>query len=218
LLRIVVFISGRGSHLKNLIDAQTQGCFKIVGVISDKPEARGLNFAHQANIPIFSKPRSDFPNLTSHKAALYQAAEAFSPDLIALAGFMQIISPDFVERHLGKIVNIHPSLLPALPGLHTHERAIQEKVSQHGCTVHFVDSGVDTGAIIAQAALTVKQNEAVEKLSARVLILEHKLYSWCIQEIARGDISFKNGRVIYTSKAEREASLNNFSIKSEIFR
>lgn len=190
---IVVLISGRGSNLGSLIKNRKD--YRIAAVISDQPDAAGLNLAMGAAVYSTAFGRSSFTTLKEQKEAIYTAIRDLNPSLIALAGFMQIVAPSFVAEFAGRIVNIHPSLLPDLPGLETHERAILEKRTVHGCTVHLVDAGIDTGQILAQAKVVVDPKDTAETLAAKVLQREHVIYPWVINGLARGDIAIKDGKV-----------------------
>lgn len=209
--RIIVLISGRGSNLKSLIAHQES--FSIAGVLSNKPEAAGLAIARAAGVPCYPFNRADYPDLAAMKSTILRQAQALNPDLLVLAGFMQILESEFINAFPGKIINIHPSLLPAFPGIDTHARAIAAKEKIHGCTVHVVDAGVDTGPIIAQASCECREGEEVDALAARVLSLEHRLLPWVVTNIARGNITIgKDGIVTFSPLAREEASMKNFSI------
>ena len=201
-LRVVALISGRGSNLKNLLENATS--FSVAAIVSDKPEAAGLAFGKERGIPTISHARSEYPSLSAHKEAIYESVRTFVPDVVVLAGFMQIVAPHFVEEFKGRIINIHPALLPAFPGLHTHERAIAEGSHEHGCTVHVVDAGVDTGSIIAQAAVPVLNSDTPDSLGARVLAREHLLYPWVLNMIGRGDITLASDQVNISPVARLE--------------
>lgn len=201
--RTTVLISGRGSNLKALI--QHQSGYRISHVIADKPEAGGLQVAKEAGIPTSVVPRSEFPSLPAFKGAVLQAVVSTAPDIVALAGFMVVLQPEFTEAFHGRLINIHPSLLPMFPGLHTHERALEAKVSHHGCTVHFVDAGVDTGPLIAQSSIEVDRNDSPHSLADRVLAKEHLLYPWIVRALAHGDIQLRDRSVIYSDRAQDEA-------------
>ena len=135
-----------------------------------------------------------------------------NPDLVALAGFMVVLQPEFIEAFSGRLINIHPSLLPLFPGLHTHERALEAGVSTHGCTVHYVDAGVDTGPLIAQAVVEVLKDDSQESLTNRVLMREHILYPWVVQRVMSKDITLEERTVRYSSLASQEAREHGFSL------
>jgi phosphoribosylglycinamide formyltransferase 1 len=176
--RVAVLISGRGSNMEALIAACTDPGFpaEIVGVLSNKADAKGLEFAAGKGIPSRAVPHKDYPTRAAHDAALHEALLELKPDLVACAGYMRIMTPEFVAKWEGRMINIHPALLPDFKGLHTHERAIAAGVREHGCTVHYVTAGMDEGPIIAQARVRTTADDTPETLSARVLAEEHKLY------------------------------------------
>lgn len=207
---IVVLLSGRGSNFGALLKDLTH--FRIAAVVSDKPEAPGLGIAREAGIKTLAFARQEFPSKLAQKEAIYSAVENFAPKLIVLAGFMQILEASFVERNAGRIINIHPSLLPKYPGLHTHERVLESGDLEHGCTVHVVDSGVDTGPIIAQASTKIVKGESAEMLAARVLELEHSIYPWVVANIAQGRIQIMGREVAFHDSARREAALLGFKL------
>lgn len=201
--KVTVLLSGRGSNLKALI--QHQHGFQIRHVISDKADAEGLEVAREAHIPTTIVTRSEHPTPADFKGALLRAVESTAPDLVVLAGFMVVVQREFVERFHGRLINIHPSLLPHFPGLHTHARALEAKHLEHGCTVHFVDTGVDTGPIIAQAKVRVLPGDTPDTLAARVIIQEHALYPWIVRKIAQGDIQLQGDGVRYSPATLAEA-------------
>ncbi len=184
--RVVVLLSGRGSNMIALLDAAKASDYPadIVAVLSDKDDAGGLTIARERGLAAEAVTRTGFASKAAHEAALIEAIEAQAPDLICLAGYMRLLSADFVRRYAGRILNIHPSLLPLFPGLDTHQRAVDAGVRLHGCTVHFVDEGMDEGAIVAQAAVPVLPNDTAATLSARVLTAEHRLYPQALALVA----------------------------------
>ena len=191
-LKVVALASGRGTNLQALIDRA--GCagapFTLAGLVSDNPEALALKRAEQAGIPVCVVPRKDFASKAQFDDALAGAVESFGAQLVCLAGFMRILSPGFLQRFKGRVINIHPSLLPAFPGLNAQAQALAHGVKVAGCTVHFVDEGVDTGPIISQAAVPVEKDDTVESLSARILAQEHVIYPGSVELIAKGEIAF----------------------------
>jgi phosphoribosylglycinamide formyltransferase 1 len=207
---ILVFISGRGSNLKSLLNNADN--YNIIGILSNNPEAPGLKFGREKNIPCYPLARSDYPSLKEFKAAVFKKACDIDPDLIALAGYMQIIQPEFVDTFYGRMVNIHPSLLPKYPGLDTHQRVLEAGDSEHGCTIHFVDSDVDSGPIIAQSICPCYREDTEEEIAARVLKMEHQLYPWVINSIASGDIKLNKRQVSFSNKAKQEAEDLHFSL------
>ena len=191
--RIVILISGRGSNLRAVIEAKPNAT--IAAVISNNPAAPGLQVAHDAGLATEVVDHRDYPDRTSFDRALGEAIAAFRPDLIVLAGFMRILTEEFIERFSGKIMNIHPSLLPAFPGLDTHRRAIAEGVKLHGCTVHFVTPALDHGPIVIQAAVPVLPDDDEERLAARVLEQEHVVYAQAIRWFLDDQLALEGNRV-----------------------
>jgi phosphoribosylglycinamide formyltransferase-1 len=200
---VTVLISGRGSNLKALIE-KAQG-YRITAVLSNSADAGGLEIAREHGIPTRIVLRADYPTLSDFKLGVLCAVRDTNPDIVALAGFMMVLPPAFIEAFPERIVNIHPSLLPKYPGLDTHTRALQASETQHGCTVHLVDAGIDTGIIVAQRSVEVLASDDPDTLSARVLSVEHKLYPWTLSMIARGEIGFAGGEITYSPRATTEA-------------
>ena len=201
--KVTVLLSGRGSNLKALI--QQQAGYRIHHVISDKSDAGGLTIARESNIPTTVVTREEYPSLSAFKTAILNAVEATTPHLVALAGFMVVVQPEFVTRFQGRVINIHPSLLPRLPGLNTHTRALEANHREHGCTVHFVDTGVDTGPLIAQAKVPILSDDTAETLAARVIVQEHALYPWIVRNVLQGDIRLDERTVRYSPATLAEA-------------
>ncbi|MBK8285325.1 MAG: phosphoribosylglycinamide formyltransferase [Ahniella sp.] len=184
--RLAVLASGRGSNLKALLDAIQAGTLpaEVVGVFGDKQSAGALEIARSAGIPAHCFSPRSFPDRTSFDRALFAAVDACAPDLIVLAGFMRILSPDVVAARPGRLINIHPSLLPKYPGLHTHQRALEAGDTEHGATVHWVTADLDAGPVIAQARLAIGPADTAETLAARLLPLEHELLVRVVSTIA----------------------------------
>jgi phosphoribosylglycinamide formyltransferase 1 len=176
--RVAVLISGRGSNMEALIAACADPAYpaQIVGVLSNKADARGLEFADAKGIPARAIPHKDYASREAHDAAMHEALTALQPDIIACAGYMRIMTPEFVAKWEGRMINIHPSLLPLFKGTHTHERALEAGVTEHGCSVHYVTAALDDGPVIAKARVPVLPGDTPETLSARVLVEEHRLY------------------------------------------
>jgi phosphoribosylglycinamide formyltransferase 1 len=193
-----VLISGGGTNLQSIIDASGRGeiALQIVVVVSNKGDARGLDRARAANIPTECIANQDFMHRQSFDQALIDVIDRYSPTLIILAGFMRILTPQFVAHYRGRILNIHPSLLPAYPGLHTHQRAIDNKDKWHGCTVHFVTDELDGGPPIIQGRVPVLPDDTADTLAARVLEVEHKIYPVAANLLASGRVSCGNGVAI----------------------
>ena len=197
MINIVILISGRGSNMEALIAARDAGNLpvNIAAVISNRPDAQGLETAAKAGIATHYIDHKAFVGREAFDAALAECIDGFSPDLVVLAGFMRILSEGFVRHYEGRLMNIHPSLLPSFPGLHTHQRALEEGVRIHGCTVHFVTPTLDHGPVIIQAAVPVLDSDDEATLSARVLRQEHQVYPQAVRWFAEGKLALDNGRV-----------------------
>ena len=197
--RTAIMISGRGSNMAALIEAASDPAFpaEIVGVISDQPEAPGLVIASQRKITARAIPRADFAGKEAHDAAIDGALEALGAEIVALAGYMRLLTPGFAAKWQSRLINIHPALLPSLKGLDTHRRALEAGVRLHGCTVHFVTPEVDSGPIIAQAAVPVLSSDTEEALAARVLKVEHQLYPLALRLVADGRVRMEDGRAVF---------------------
>lgn len=197
---IVILISGRGSNFEAILKASQNEDWenvlgaKIAAVVSNRPEAKGLETASAAGIPAVALDHKTFESREAFDAELRRVVESYNPDLVVLAGFMRVLTAGFVEAFEGRILNIHPALLPLFPGLHTHERAIEAGCRVHGSTVHFVSAVLDGGAIIGQAVVPVLPSDDADSLAARVLVKEHKLYPAVCREFLKGGIVLDNGR------------------------
>ncbi|HZF23563.1 MAG TPA: phosphoribosylglycinamide formyltransferase [Burkholderiales bacterium] len=199
--RIVILISGRGSNLQSILEAKLDA--RIAAVISNNPAASGIDIARNFGVDTAVIDHRTFPDRASFDAALAEKADSYRPDLLVLAGFMRILTEAFIKRFGGRIMNIHPSLLPALPGVDTHRRALQEGVRIHGCTVHFVTPELDHGPIIVQAAVPVLADDDEGRLAARVLEQEHRIYPQAIRWFLDGKLKLEGNRV--TVSAGRRA-------------
>ncbi len=190
---VAILISGRGSNMHALIKAAEAPDYpaRIAGVLSNNPAAQGLVTAAAAGIPTAAVPHRDYATKAEFEAAMNAVLDGWSPGVVALAGFMRILSPAFCERWAGRLINIHPSLLPLYRGLHTHERAIAAGDAEHGCTVHFVTPGMDEGPVIAQARVPILPGDTPETLADRVLVEEHRLYPRALALVASGEVSFR---------------------------
>ncbi len=186
--RVAVLISGRGSNMSALIGAAMDPSYpgEIVAVLSNKPDAGGLATAARYGIPAQAVDQRRFPDRAAHERALIETLDAFEPDVVCLAGYMRLLTPLFVEHYAGRMINIHPSLLPLFPGLHTHERVLEAGMRIHGCTVHFVTNDMDEGPIIAQAAIAVERGDTPDSLSNRLLRAEHRLYPHALRLVLDG--------------------------------
>lgn len=196
--RVVAFISGGGSNMLALAKAAEAPDFpaEIVAVFSDKADAGGLAKAEALGIPTHSFLRKDFASKDAHEAAILAALADYRPDLLCLAGYMRLLSADFIRPYEGRILNIHPSLLPLFPGLHTHQRAIDAGMRIAGCTVHFVTAGMDEGPVIVQAAVPVLSGDTSDTLAARVLTVEHQSYPLALRLVAESNVRMEGGKAI----------------------
>ena len=197
-LRIVVLISGRGTNLQAVVDAVAEGSLPVDlrAVVSNEPDAPGLGRAREAGCETVVVPHRDYPTRERFDAALAAALDAFDPGLVVLAGFMRILTPGFVHRYAGRLINVHPSLLPEFPGLDTHARAIGAGAKTHGATVHFVTGALDGGPIIAQARVPVLAGDCPDVLAARVLAQEHVILPRVIGWFAQRRIEVGDGGVL----------------------
>ncbi len=199
-MNIVVLISGEGTNLQAIIDAIENKAIthgKIVAVISNIPAVGGIERAHQHNINTEIVDHRAFDNRLEFDQQLQSKIDQYKPDLLILAGFMRILTDEFVDHYKGKMLNIHPSLLPKYKGLNTHSRVLAARDSEHGCTVHFVSSELDSGAIIAQAKVVVESNDTVDSLSKKVQMQEHYIYPKCIDLFCNQQIKLTDNGVEY---------------------
>lgn len=207
--RIVILISGRGSNMEALLRAQAAGELpvQIAAVISNRPDAKGLATAATAGIATAVVDHKAYASREAFDTALAACIDGFVPDLVVLAGFMRILTADFVSHYAGRLLNIHPSLLPSFPGLHTHQRALDEGVRIHGCTVHFVTPALDHGPVVIQAAVPVLDGDDEAVLAARVLAQEHRVYPQAVRWFAEGHLSLAGNRVCLTLPQQAETAL-----------
>ena len=196
--RVVVLLSGSGSNLQALIDAQASSSYEIVAVISNKQDAFGLQRAAKHGIATETLSHRDFASRESFDSKLAKLVDSFKPDLVVLAGFMRILTAPFVALFAGRLVNIHPSLLPEFPGMNTHQRALDAGVSEHGASVHFVTEELDGGPVIARRKVSVTADDTAESLAAKVLTEEHKLYPEVVEWFARGELSLSAGQALHS--------------------
>lgn len=202
--RIVILISGRGSNMRALLDAPLPAA--VSAVLSNDPEARGLATARERGIPASAVDHRRYADRAAFDAALGDAIDSHQPDLVVLAGFMRILTEPFVHRYAGRLLNVHPSLLPSFPGLHTHRRALEAGVRVHGCTVHFVTPALDHGPVVIQAAVPVLADDTEETLAARVLREEHRIYPQAVRWFVEGRLSISaQGRVLLRDEVGEEA-------------
>lgn len=197
-LAVVVLISGSGSNLQALIDAAAaNGPYRICAVISNRPGVPGLGRAATAGIPTRVVDHTQFADRTSFDSALGEQIAACQPQLVVLAGFMRVLGADFVRRFAGRMLNIHPSLLPAFRGLNTHRRAIEAGATEHGASVHFVTEQLDGGPVVAQARVPVEADDTEARLAARVLAREHLLLPQVVSWFAAGRLTLRDGQACF---------------------
>lgn len=196
--KLVILISGRGSNMEAIIRACAQERWpaEVAAVIANRPDAAGLAIAASHGIATAVVDHRSFDGRDSFDAALAAEIDRFAPDLVILSGFMRILSPAFVERYEGRMLNIHPSLLPSFKGVHTHQKALDAGVALHGATVHFVIPELDSGAIVAQAAVPVRTGDDAAALARRVLAAEHVLYPRAVRWFVEGRLRLEAGRAV----------------------
>ncbi|MDX2426580.1 MAG: phosphoribosylglycinamide formyltransferase [Cycloclasticus sp.] len=199
--RIVVLLSGSGTTLQSIIDAKLPAT--LSAVISNKPNVQGLIRAQEANIPTHVLEHSDYSSREAFDQDLKKLIDNYQPDLVVLAGFMRILSDDFVHHYYGKLINIHPSLLPKYKGTHTHQRVMDDGEPLHGSSVHFVNTELDSGPILLQARLPVLPSDTVESLELRVKVKEHLIYPTAISWLAEGRIKLDNDQIYMDGKKMR---------------
>ncbi|PLA73942.1 phosphoribosylglycinamide formyltransferase [Hydrogenovibrio sp. SC-1] len=199
-MRIAVLISGTGSNLKALIDHQSTAHYQIGCVLSNRPEAKGIVFAQQAGIATEILDHTHFESRDAFDQEMISALSRHQIDAIVLAGFMRILTPNFVNHYLGKMLNIHPSLLPKYPGLNTHKRALEANDAEHGISIHFVTSELDGGPVICQSKFNITENDTVESLQKKAHQYEHKAYWQVVEWLATGDIALKNGQAWFNNQ------------------
>lgn len=200
--RIAVLVSGSGTNLQAILDAANRGELgaEVRLVVSNVAGVRALERAEAAGVPTRVLVHREFPSREAYDEALASCLGEARVELVALAGFMRIVTPRFLQAFPGRVLNIHPSLLPAFPGLHAQRQALEHGVKVSGCTVHFVDEGCDTGAIIAQAAVPVLEGDDEAALTARILVEEHRLYPAALRAVAKGQVELQGRRVVIQSR------------------
>lgn len=206
---VVVLISGRGSNLQAIIDAKRAGklAIDLRAVASNEPDAPGLGRAQTAGIATHVVDHRRYPTRVEFEQALAECIDRYDPRLVVLAGFMRLLGPAFIDRYTGRLINIHPSLLPAFPGLRTHERALAAHAPRHGATVHFVTREADSGPIIAQAAVAVRPGDSPTTLAERVLAEEHRILPLAIGWFAQGRLTLQGTRVLLDGAIRPEQGL-----------
>lgn len=195
---LVILISGRGSNMRALLEAKLPA--RVDAVISNNPDAAGIKLAKKYDIETCIIDHRAYQDRTVFDSALAEKIDSYQPSLIVLAGFMRVLGDSFVDKYKGKLINIHPSLLPAFPGLETHKKALEEGVKIHGCTVHFVTPKVDHGPIIIQAAVPVLPDDTDETLAARVLLQEHRIFPEAVRMFIEGRLKLSKNKVEVCNK------------------
>jgi phosphoribosylglycinamide formyltransferase-1 len=198
--KLVILISGRGSNMEAIVRACASEGWpaRVAAVIANRPDAAGLAFAASHGIVTAVVDHRQFPDRNSFDAALAEQIDAFAPDLLVLAGFMRVLTPRFVDHYAGRMLNVHPSLLPSFPGLKTHQQALDAGVRLHGASVHFVTSKLDHGPIVLQSAVPVEADDTAETLAARVLATEHIIYPRAVRWFVEGRLALDGSRVTLT--------------------
>ena len=206
---IVILISGRGSNMQAILEAVQAGHIPadVRAVISTKADAPGLKFAEAAEVATEVIDHRTFPARADFENELATTIQNYAPRLVVLAGFMRILTPEFIRRFENRLINIHPSLLPQFPGLNTHQRALDAGVKQHGASVHFVTTDVDAGPIIIQAAVPVMPKDTADTLAARVLEQEHRIFPLAVKWFMEGRLSIRDGRVLLDGAVQAEQGL-----------
>lgn len=203
---IVILISGRGSNMQAVVNAHIPNA-RIAAVIANKPDAAGLVWAAERGIATAVVNHRDFAGREQFDAAMMRKIDEYAPDLLVLAGFMRILTPEFCAHYEGRCLNIHPSLLPAFTGLHTHERALEEGCRVAGCTIHFVTARLDNGPIVSQGVVPVLDGDTAENIAARVLKVEHQLLPQAVADFVSGSLKIVGKRVVKTQQANENAQL-----------
>lgn len=201
--RIVVLISGSGTNLQALIDAQKHGALgpgEIVGVFSNRPAVKGLQRADAAGIPNVMLDHKAYPDRASFDHAMLNALAEWEPDLLVLAGFMRLLTPEFVQQYPGRMLNIHPSLLPKYPGLNTHQRALDAGDTEHGATIHFVTNELDGGPPVLRARVNVEPGDSADTLAQKVQRKEHQIYPAAVRWFADGRLTMQSGHAYMDDK------------------
>ena len=192
---IVILISGRGSNMQAIVNAGIPDV-RIAAVLSNSATAAGLAWAAERGIPTDSLNHKDFASRGAFDRTMMEKIDAYQPDLVVLAGFMRILTPEFCTRYEGRLMNIHPSILPSFTGLHTHERALAAGCRVAGCTIHFVTPELDCGPIISQGVVPIFDNDTADDIAARVLKVEHRLFPQAVADFAAGRLKIEGNRVI----------------------
>jgi phosphoribosylglycinamide formyltransferase-1 len=195
--QLVILISGRGSNMQAIIEACKTGKLnaQVACVISNRPDAQGLRFAQSQGIKTHCINHQNYANRADFEAAMMQAIDPYAPDYLVLAGFMRILEPAFVNHYLGRLINIHPSLLPKYPGINTHQRAIEAGDKEHGASVHFVTPELDGGPVFAQVRISIQPTDTPESLAQRLIQAEHLLYLQSLAKLINKQVEWRDGTI-----------------------
>ena len=203
---IVILISGRGSNMQSIVNTAIPNA-KVVAVLSNNPNAAGLAWAAERGIATAALNHKDFANRLDFDRTMMQLIDEYAPDLVVLAGFMRILTPEFCAHYENRCINIHPSLLPSFTGLHTHQRALDEGCRISGCTIHFVTEVLDNGSIIAQGVVPILDNDTADDIAARVLKVEHQLLPQAVADFISGNLKIVGKRVIKSNQVDDSVTL-----------
>ncbi len=203
---VVILISGRGSNMQAIVNAQIPNA-RIAAVLSNSESAAGLAWAAERGIATDSLNHKSFESRLAFDQAMMAKVDAYQPDLVVLAGFMRILTPEFCAHYEGRLMNIHPSILPSFTGLHTHERALEAGCRVAGCTIHFVTAELDCGPIIAQGVVPILDNDTADDVAARVLSVEHQLFPKAVADFVAGRLNIQGNRVLNTDTQPQSPAL-----------
>ncbi|HLV28527.1 MAG TPA: phosphoribosylglycinamide formyltransferase [Burkholderiaceae bacterium] len=203
--RFVILISGRGSNMQTIVETIEREALpaQVCAVIANRADAAGLQWARERGLAVHAVPHRDYPDRESFDRALAEVIDGYDPHYVLLAGFMRVLTPPFVERYEGRLINIHPSLLPSFPGLHTHQQALTLGVQWHGCTVHFVTAQLDHGPVVAQGVVPVLADDDADALASRLLAVEHRMYAQVVRWLAEGRVTLDKQHVRITGAPTR---------------
>ncbi|WP_373752964.1 phosphoribosylglycinamide formyltransferase [Neisseria weixii] len=203
---VVILISGRGSNMQAIVNAEIPNT-RIAAVLSNSESAAGLAWAAERGIPTDSLNHKSFESRLAFDQVMMAKIDAYQPDLVVLAGFMRILTPEFCVHYEGRLMNIHPSILPSFTGLHTHERALEAGCRVAGCTIHFVTAELDCGPIIAQGVVPILDNDTADDVAARVLCVEHQLFPKAVADFVAGRLNIQGNRVLNTDSQPQSSAL-----------
>lgn len=204
--KVLILISGRGSNMQAIVEANIPQA-EIVAVLSNNENASGLAWAAERGIPTAALNHKNFDSRLAFDQAMIQLIDQYQPDLVVLAGFMRILTPEFCQHYHNRLINIHPSILPSFTGLHTHQRALDTGCRVAGCTIHFVTAELDCGPIISQGIVPILDNDTADSIAERVLKVEHQLYPKAVADFVAGKLTIQNNRIIGSTQAPIDTQL-----------